>query len=93
MVDVGNENSNGFWERHFSGSRLPADVERDIRENFIRAKYETKSWIPRSTGESQQALDKLLCVAATTNNLMRTIELLAHGAQVTNVHNVISLYM
>ena len=82
MVRVGNENSNKFWERHFNGDRLPQDVERDIRENFIRAKYEMKSWIPRPTGESQEVLNKLLCVCVQTDNLMRTIELLAHGADV-----------
>ncbi len=82
MVDIGNNSSNNFWEKHFNGECLPHDVERDIRENFIRAKYETMSWIPRPTGESQESLNKLLCVCVKTNNLMRTIELLAHGAQV-----------
>ncbi len=82
MVDIGNEKANKFWENHYQGERLPHDVERDIRENFIRAKYETMSWIPRPTGESRDALTKLLCVCVKTNNLMRTIELLAHGAQV-----------
>ena len=82
MVDIGNENSNKFWERHYNGDRLPHDVERDIRENFIRAKYEIMSWIPRPTGESQEVLNKLLCVCVKTSNLMRTIELLAHGAKV-----------
>lgn len=82
MLEIGNANSNAFWEKHYNGKRLPHDVERDIREDFIRAKYEVKSWIPRPTGESQEALDKLLCECVTTNNLLKTIELLAHGAQV-----------
>ena len=65
--------------------RLPPDVERDIREGFIRAKYQDKSWIPTPTGESQDMLNKLLCVAVTTDNLMRTVELLVRGADVSGL--------
>ena len=83
MNMIGNERANSFWERHSQHrERLPADVERDIRENFIRAKYQVKSWIPTSTGESQEALNKLLRVAVKTDNLMRTVELLTLGADV-----------
>ena len=45
MVTIGNDNANSFWEHHYLGKRLPADVEREIREEFIRAKYQVKSWI------------------------------------------------
>ena len=84
MNTIGNERSNSFWERHSQHKeRLPANVERDIRENFIRAKYEVKSWIPASTGESQETLNKLLCIAVKTDNLMRTVELLTLGADVS----------
>ena len=82
MVTIGNDNSNNLWEKHFVGERLPADVERVIREDFIRAKYQTKSWIIRPTGETQENLNKLLCVSVASDNLMRTVELLAHGANV-----------
>ena len=83
MNIIGNERSNSFWERHSQHrEKLPADVERDIRENFIRAKYQVKSWIPTPTGESQEALNKLLRVAVKTDNLMRTVELLTLGADV-----------
>ena len=84
MNMIGNERSNSFWERHSQRrERLPADVERDIRENFIRAKYQVKSWIPTPTGESKEALNKLLQVAVKTDNLMRTVELLTLGADVS----------
>ena len=84
MNIIGNERSNSFWERHSQRrERLPADVERDIRENFIRAKYQVKSWIPTPTGESKEALNKLLQVAVKTDNLMRTVELLTLGADVS----------
>ena len=84
MNTIGNERSNSFWERHSQRrDRLPADVERDIRENFIRAKYQVKSWIPTPTGESQETLNKLLCVAVKNDNLMRTVELLTLGADVS----------
>ena len=83
MNTIGNERANSFWERHSQHrERLPADVERDIRENFIRAKYQVKSWIPTPTGESKEALNKLLRVAVKTDNLMRTVELLTLGADV-----------
>ena len=83
MNVIGNERANSFWERHSQRKeRLPADVERDIRENFIRAKYQVKSWIPTPTGESKETLNKLLRVAVKTDNLMRTVELLTLGADV-----------
>ena len=62
--------------------QLQADVVIEIREPFIRAKYEMKSWIPRPTGESPERLNQLLCIAVTTSNLMRTVELIAQGAEV-----------
>lgn len=83
MVTIGNNNANSLWEKYCTGDRLPADVEREIRETFIRAKYQTKSWIPRPTGESRETLSRLLCVSVTTDNLLRTVELLAHGANVS----------
>ena len=83
MNAIGNERSNSFWERHLQEEKLPADVERDIREGFIRAKYEVKSWIPTPTGESRETLSKLLCVAVKTDNLLRTVELLTRGADVS----------
>ena len=82
MVQIGNDNSNSFWEKHHTKECLPADVEREIREPYIRAKYEMKSWIPRRTGESKEMLSQLLCIAVENGDLMRTIELLAHGADV-----------
>ena len=83
MQEIGNDNGNSFWEKHWSGERLPADVEREIRESFIRSKYQTKSWIPIPTGESKEALNKLLCISIGNGNLMRTVELLVHGADVS----------
>jgi len=80
MVTIGNDNANSFWEHHYHGEHLPADMEREIRENFIRAKYQVKSWIPTHTGEGRENLSQLLCISVKTNNLMRTLELLVHGA-------------
>ena len=85
MVTIGNDNANSFWEHHYHGERLPADMEREIRENFIRAKYQVKSWIPTHTGEGRENLSQLLCISVKTNNLMRTLELLVHGADVSCV--------
>ena len=83
MVTIGNDCANTFWEHHYHGDRLPADMEREIRENFIRAKYQVKSWIPTHTGEGRDNLSQLLCISVKTNNLMRTLELLVRGADVS----------
>lgn len=40
---MGNEKANGYWE-----AELPPNYDRVGIENFIRAKYEDKRWIPRN---------------------------------------------
>ena len=83
MVTIGNDNANSFWEHHYLGKCLPADVEREIREEFIRAKYQVKAWIASPSGEGKEALSRQVCSSVKTNNLMRTMELLVHGADVS----------
>ena len=82
MVKIGNGNSNSFWEHHYNGERLPANVESEIRENFITAKYVTRSWVPMTTVETKDRLSNLLCENVTSDNLMKSIELIALGANV-----------
>jgi hypothetical protein len=82
MVEIGNDRSNQFWEKHCQQERLQAGVERDIRESFIRAKYQVRSWIPQLPGEDRGSLSRQLFACVASNNLMRTIQLLAHGADV-----------
>ncbi|KQK15746.1 hypothetical protein BRADI_1g24680v3 [Brachypodium distachyon] len=43
IQSMGNEKANGYWE-----AELPPNYDRVGIENFIRAKYEDKRWIPRS---------------------------------------------
>ena len=57
-------------------------VCRDIRENFIRAKYELKAWIPRSPSSPPEVLGKQLCDAVKTDNVMTSLELIIRGANV-----------
>ena len=86
MVEIGNKKSNEFWEKHYQRSRLPADVEKEIRENFIRAKYVMRSWIPVEPDNGELLdLDHSLCKNVATDNLMKTIELLARGANVRRI--------
>ena len=59
MVAIGNEKANMFWEKHFQGERIAGNSPREIRENFIRSKYESKCWIPRSSGDTQEVLNKV----------------------------------
>ena len=56
---------------------------RDIRENFIRAKYELKAWIPRSPSSPPEVLGKQLCEAVKTSNVMTSLELIIRGANVS----------
>lgn len=42
IQSMGNERSNSYWE-----AELPPNYDRVGIENFIRAKYEDKRWIPR----------------------------------------------
>ena len=82
MVEIGNDRSNLFWEKHCKQERLKADVERDIRESFILAKYKDHSWIPEPSGEDRETLSRQLNICVASNNLMRTIQLLVHRADV-----------
>ncbi|XP_058088447.1 ADP-ribosylation factor GTPase-activating protein AGD5 [Magnolia sinica] len=41
---MGNEKSNSYWE-----AELPPNYDRVGIENFIRAKYEEKRWVPRNS--------------------------------------------
>ena len=81
MVAIGNEKSNKFWEKNYSGTRLPANTERETRQNLICSKYEHKLWVDL-VQEKQDVLNKLIRVSVKGDNLMRTIELLASGAKV-----------
>ena len=62
---------------------------RDIREAFVRAKYETKAWIPR-VGDDSETLSKALCVSAMTSNVQRSYELICSGANVRRIHTCTS---
>ena len=83
MLKIGNDNSNSFWEHHYKSERLPANVEDEIRENFLSAKYVTRSWIPQQCVENKDSLDQLLCENVATDTVLRTIELIALGANVS----------
>lgn len=50
IQSMGNDKSNSFWE-----AELPPNYDRVGIENFIRAKYQEKRWIPRD-GKSNSAL-------------------------------------
>ncbi|KAK9089421.1 hypothetical protein Scep_028503 [Stephania cephalantha] len=54
IQSMGNEKSNTYWE-----ADLPPNYDRVGIENFIRAKYEEKRWVPRETKSkpSSKALD------------------------------------
>ncbi|XP_066397899.1 ADP-ribosylation factor GTPase-activating protein AGD5-like [Miscanthus floridulus] len=43
IQSMGNEKANGYWE-----AELPPNYDRVGIENFIRAKYEDKRWVPRN---------------------------------------------
>lgn len=84
MVEIGNDNSNSFWQRHYKGDRLASNEEKEIREDFLRAKYLTRSWVQSEEGETKDSLSLKLCENVTTDNYLRTIELIAQGADVSS---------
>lgn len=54
IQSMGNEKSNSYWE-----AELPPNYDRVGIENFIRAKYEDKRWIPRNgTSKSSNAREE-----------------------------------
>ncbi|KAF2285942.1 hypothetical protein GH714_009117 [Hevea brasiliensis] len=60
IQSMGNEKANSYWE-----AELPPNYDRVGIENFIRAKYEEKRWVPRD-GEPKSPLETmmkgLLCI-------------------------------
>ncbi|KAJ1291441.1 hypothetical protein BS78_02G315900 [Paspalum vaginatum] len=52
IQSMGNEKANCYWE-----AELPPNYDRVGIENFIRAKYEDKRWVPRN-GTSRPARDE-----------------------------------
>lgn len=57
MQAMGNEKSNAYWE-----AELPPDYDRVRIENFIRAKYIQKKWIPRdgNSNSSSRAKEEMI---------------------------------
>ena len=56
---VGNKKSNVFWEKHCQSVKLESSSPREIREMYIRTKYESKAWIPRNVGDTSEVLSKV----------------------------------
>ncbi|XP_052162352.1 ADP-ribosylation factor GTPase-activating protein AGD5 [Oryza glaberrima] len=65
IQSMGNEKSNSYWE-----AELPPNYDRVGIENFIRAKYEDKRWIPRngSSRPSSGARDEKSSESQTSVN-------------------------
>ncbi|OWM88681.1 hypothetical protein CDL15_Pgr002448 [Punica granatum] len=52
IQSMGNERANSFWE-----AELPPNYDRVGIENFIRAKYEEKRWVPRDGNSRSPSRD------------------------------------
>ncbi|KAL1805559.1 hypothetical protein ACET3Z_028627 [Daucus carota] len=65
IQSMGNAKSNSYWE-----SELPSNYDRVGIENFIRAKYNDKRWIPRSvkTTPSIRAREEKLLIQRVSIN-------------------------
>ncbi|XP_028807579.1 ADP-ribosylation factor GTPase-activating protein AGD5 isoform X1 [Neltuma alba] len=71
IQSMGNEKANSYWE-----AELPPNYDRVGIENFIRAKYEEKRWIPRDgklKSPSRQQDDR------ASSNWQRPAERSGHG--------------
>ncbi|XP_039032485.1 ADP-ribosylation factor GTPase-activating protein AGD5-like [Hibiscus syriacus] len=71
IQSMGNEKANSYWE-----AELPPNYDRVGIENFIRAKYEEKRWVPRDgrSKSSPSGLDE-----RTASRWQRPIETSGHG--------------
>ncbi|GMJ15919.1 NEVERSHED, ARF-GAP domain 5 [Hibiscus trionum] len=71
IQSMGNEKANSYWE-----AELPPNYDRVGIENFIRAKYEEKRWVPRD-GRSKSPPSGL--EERTSSRWQRPIEPSGHG--------------
>ncbi|XP_015055170.1 ADP-ribosylation factor GTPase-activating protein AGD5-like [Solanum pennellii] len=53
IQSMGNEKANSYWE-----AQVPTNYDRVAIENFIRAKYEDKRWIPKETEKSASRIQE-----------------------------------
>ncbi|KAH0723753.1 hypothetical protein KY289_006797 [Solanum tuberosum] len=53
IQSMGNEKANNYWE-----AQVPTNYDRVGIENFIRAKYEDKRWIPKETEKSASRIQE-----------------------------------
>ncbi|KAK6777082.1 hypothetical protein RDI58_023799 [Solanum bulbocastanum] len=53
IQSMGNEKANSYWE-----AQVPTNYDRVGIENFIRAKYEDKRWIPKETEKSASRIQE-----------------------------------
>lgn len=53
IQSMGNEKANSYWE-----AQVPTNYDRAGIENFIRAKYEDKRWIPKETEKSASRIQE-----------------------------------
>ena len=59
FTSIGNERANVLLEKHCHSERIAQDSPREIRDTFIRAKYESKAWIPRNPVDTPDVLNKV----------------------------------
>ncbi|XP_057967833.1 probable ADP-ribosylation factor GTPase-activating protein AGD15 isoform X2 [Malania oleifera] len=64
MQSMGNERSNSYWE-----AEQPTTFDRHGIERFIRAKYEEKRWVPKSTRQpSEKSIELNLLLEGGTKS-------------------------
>jgi len=59
IQSMGNAKANAYWEAEFPPNfKRPAENDRAHLENFIRAKYEARRWVPQNVRSSLQTREE-----------------------------------
>ena len=81
IKDVGNERANHVWEGNTGPKERPgADCSREEAEQWIRAKYIDRSFLPSPPAALKDSDSSLLFDAAAEGKVTLVLELIAHGA-------------
>ncbi|XP_058637762.1 arf-GAP with Rho-GAP domain, ANK repeat and PH domain-containing protein 2 isoform X2 [Onychostoma macrolepis] len=84
FLDVGNKNSNSFWEANLSPEEeLCKQPSLEQRASFIRRKYKKRKYKKVLEGlNTQEELNKALCAAVVLPDILQTMALVFSGADV-----------
>uniref|UniRef100_H2ZF76 Small monomeric GTPase n=1 Tax=Ciona savignyi TaxID=51511 RepID=H2ZF76_CIOSA len=80
---TGNLIANSVWEGLINNEVVKPDLQtsREVRETFIRDKYERKLFLPKLSAKYAADISSSLCYAIADGNSQLTMHLLAHASR------------